>query len=299
MFKTIIHIVIYITIGKAIAFSQNTIQYEWDASKRFIEKIHFYKQSDCTNTFDIRTNNPYKDLDAKAIGTNYAEFSLFDLSNSNIPANYFSNALEQENNNTLAIATSDMNLYEEGKNFTAVAYNLYASDSKKDVVGIRGSCYVLNAQGQTTTFYDHIDVDIRFPIVTENGKYFGFLYGGVVSEDGKKVHNNGVRIYNNETNSIIADLKAETSETFMIPIVISNQFIRVESTVRSLVSQSKQLHYKFQIVDMTNKVIYEKIIDKKKRNKLHSITDQYLSFKTENGTIEKLFFEKDFTRKLL
>ena len=196
--------------------------------------------------------------------------------------------------------SSTISPYKEGKNFTAIAYNLLAETLDLEPVGYRGTAIILDKAGNIIRRFEHLDVDINYQIVTEDGKYFCFIYGKALTEDGNPLTNQGFRLYSVENGELLFEEEvAEPQESFSSPTTIDGtSLIKVVSRFFTQENGKLVYYFKYRIFDPERRIVYTKIYERNELGNLFDITNKGMVFKnpdTDKTTIE--LYENHFMKK--
>jgi len=256
--------------------------------------------------FDIIANNPYNKLKYPVLrkdevnSCNVYDLSGMELNDETI--SYLTSYRKKPMNfkPEITLVSSTISPYKEGKNFTAIAYNLLAETLDLEPVGYRGTAIILDKAGNIIRRFEHLDVDINYQIVTEDGKYFCFIYGKALTEDGNPLTNQGFRLYSVENGELLFEEEvAEPQESFSSPTTIDGtSLIKVVSRFFTQENGKLVYYFKYRIFDPERRIVYTKIYERNELGNLFDITNKGMVFKnpdTDKTTIE--LYENHFMKK--
>jgi hypothetical protein len=266
-------------------------------------------------TFDVIENNPYNHLNYKdTISNNWGKKlncfnKVYNIRSLNIddiiPPDFRKNYSPTRVNINLKyynIATSYSDYYLQAKDYVLLAYKFEIMDYLDILGGIKSSLIILNKYGDIIYKLNDIEVDINFPVLTANGKYFSFSYGAG-DEDGSLFKHNGSRIYDVLGNKIIADFKAGITN----PMIISENKIMImaDSSVKKS-DDGLDRYSRCYVYDFKNKKIFSKTYSNDTLLNILQYTEQGFIFKNDSKTkynetnLQKIdLYEKAFKKEEL
>jgi len=254
--------------------------------------------------FDIIANNPYNKLKYPVLrkdeinSCNVYDLSGMELDDETISYLTSYRKTPMDFKPEITLVSSTISIYKEGKNFTAIAYNLLAEISGLEPVGYRGTAIIFDKMGNIVRRFEHLDVDIINQIVTEDGKYFCFIYGRALTEDGNPLTNEGFRIYSIQNGELLVEEEvASANENYSRPVLISeSNKIRISSRLYS--ANGGRPKFKCRVFDLDRRIYYYKIYPAEKWDLLFNVLDNGVAFKTRvTGQIDKELFETHFTKR--
>ena len=255
--------------------------------------------------FDIIANNPYNKLKYPVLrkdeinSCNVYDLSGVELDDEEISYLTSYRKTPMDFKPEIALVSSTISIYKEGKNFTAIAYNLLAETSGLEPVGYRGTAIIFDKTGNIIRRFEHLDVDINHQIVTEDGKYFCFIYGEALTEDGNPLTNEGFRIYSIENGELLVEEEvAEHQERFSLPTTIDGtSLIKVVSRFFTQESGKLVFNFKYRILDPEKRIVYTKIYQREELGNLFDITNKGMVFKNpESDKTAIELYETHFTK---
>jgi hypothetical protein len=186
--------------------------------------------------------------------------------------------LELSQNNRYIIVIHYLNLFSDNRRF-----------------GHAAILHIYNAKGELIRTIKSSDSEILQPCITNNGKYFGYVYGTGLNEDETEMSKKGYRIINLQNDEIIIDREVQ-GQGMMEIAAVNNKFITSYLTLEDYQKRT------FIVVMPENRIQFSKIISRKELDKIKGVTDQGLIIGDETRSDTKsylLHFESDFIREEL
>lgn len=228
-------------------------------SVQFVEKV----SKTVVSEFDIDNNNPYtKKFPLLKKGKN--NHYLYDLSKINI------NNLEIDQSEY--VYKPDLNLIKFGScgllifindNYSVFNYTLkYLNATKEEVIAYSSYLYIYNSRGMLVKQIENSSEVMGRPVITENGKYLAYRFGGFLAGSGYTLAKAGYRIIDIEKDKTIIDLNLSDHYKNATPIAENNLIIiRLNGT-----------NYKYLVYDFDKKRIYSRIYNENAMVKIKKIT---------------------------
>ncbi len=272
----------------------------WKNNESFIDSVFFFNEHEnMIKAINLREENPFlhkidfeKETGSKLFLKRINKQNLKALFSPSIyrfedieseSVDYF-----QQDSTLFSFTGSTCNCL--GENFAVIFHRLTTVDKDGNLYGDRGSIDIYDTNGNIVHSLFNLDVDVKYPVVTNNGKYLMFRYGGWLDED-EIILKEGYRIYDlSSSNELVLDYQIIDSEQLALPIVVGNLlFITIDKPHR-------KLHHL--IYDLENNIKYSKLITFPQSVGIHKRTKEFISLKDYNTQeTTKLYYEKYFNKE--
>ena len=189
------------------AFAQNTsntdIVFERNANTSPLKKIVFKDSTgNIEGEFDTNANNPFKnvrgDIIKESQDGDIKEISALSIAPSFAPP---SSKSSNDTDQNIYLKYSKVVMHplttRQGKTKGAV-YTLRLYNENFEERGSKAQFQILDNAGNITKKID-VNTDVLQSVVTDDGRYFGFNFGGIVDHNDYKVHDDGFCIYDTKT----------------------------------------------------------------------------------------------------
>lgn len=247
-------------------------------------------------SFDIVKGNPFNNLRFKIIGKNEMGNFIFELSSDDvlnlIPSSYREGYMIDRRNlpagNFKYSGTTYPSIYKDAKRFLVIGYTFLVR-IEGYAVGTLSSILVFNNFGIRIYQENMINVDVGEVVVTDDGRYLCFDYGGETDEDGSLFHK-GYRIIEIKTKKIIVD---QQHDNLGSPAIAKNLIITSYDT------NEDQRKCIFTIYCPNQKCLYTKGYTLNEMATFTKITQEGIQFYDKDKNITTDLFEGKFKKETL
>jgi len=272
--------------------SRGTIKYKFSSTNNYVDMIEFLDESgSVTKRFDLVKHNPFNQLGYRVIKKSETNNNVYDLSgytlNQIVPDR--SNYDNDPGNVELGEATSFFNVY-EGKDYTAILYAFGAYLLPSKTVGYNATVLVFDKTGNQIGKIESINVGVRSPVLTDNGKYLALTYGGPYDASFQYLVKQGFKIYEVTTGKTIIDKKPNNCGVLGPPATQHNMMV---------FACHKKGGHQMYICDINKRMLYSKFYTIEQLSKRRGISEKgdgvYFQDEKQNVTID--FFEQNFDKE--
>ncbi len=180
--------------------------------------------------YDIVTNNPYDQFDFPVNHQNAFFFKVYKVPQELVTPELRAFLIAPEDMEKFAdypirYIETTTTIFQEAKKFIALGYNIVSYPDEHDPpIGNRGTAFIFDSTGAIIRKFDHLDVEIWSPVVTDDGKYFAFKYGQMFV-DGFRLLNEGFRIYSVETGELLFEETCSKDERLTLLSCVNSSLI--------------------------------------------------------------------------
>jgi len=212
---------------------------------------------------DIDENNPYNKK-YPLIKKGEYNYNLYDLSEVNV------NTLKIDRSNYVYKPELSRIVYGscvfwlfKNENYFILTYRFnYLDGTKEDLIAYSSYLYIYNSKGELIKQIENLSEVMGRPVITENGKYLTYRFGGFLAGSGYTLTKAGYRIIDIEEEKTIIDLN------------LSNQYTNATTLAEDnmIIIRLNGKNYKYLVYDFEKKRIYSKVYDKNTMVKIKKIT---------------------------
>ena len=275
----------------------------FDQTRSFLERVDFIDAvtGDLINQFDLVVNNPYNNLAYPEKGKTQEGNKVYDLSNFQLEKEQISffitsQAMKSLEHSKVTYCQSNSTFYKAGNKFIVIVYNLMAIGQNGGIVGFRSSAFILDNEGKVVKKFEHLDVGIFQHVLTNDGRFFAFRYGGVLNESGYQQFPESIRGYDIKSGELIFEECSVKNESFSSPVIVKGgNKIRISSMIYS--TDNRRPNFKIRIIDFENKICYSKMYSAGKRDLLKQVTNEALIFRNSDKSESIESYETHFIKK--
>jgi hypothetical protein len=187
--------------------SQKNIIVHFDQNKQYYRSIEFKNAIDLKkSSYDIIRNNPYNSLKYEVIGTDYEGNKLYKLKPEEIKMYYpdpqYTNGSMDDIQFEFGKAKSICYVYDESQLFTVVSYDFHVFEPNDVLIGVSSTFIVFSDKGEVVQKYENQKTNCFAPVVTNDGKYLCYSFGGNLDSNGKLI-NEGYKIIDLQINKTL------------------------------------------------------------------------------------------------
>ncbi|MBE0661461.1 MAG: hypothetical protein IH597_03250 [Bacteroidales bacterium] len=188
---------------------------------------------------------------------------------------------------------STLELSQNNQYIIVIHYLNLFSDNRR--LGHAAILNIYNAKGELIRTIKSSDTEILQPCITNNGKYFGYVYGTGLNEDETEMSKTGYRIINVQNDEIVIDREVQ-GQGMMEIAAVNNKFITSYLTLEDYQKRT------FIVVMPENRIQFSKTFSRNELDKFKEVTDEGLLIGNDsrNDTNTYLLrFDPDFDREEL
>jgi hypothetical protein len=223
--KRIVLCLLFFSATNAIAQNNAEIVYEDGTHYSPIQKINFKDSiGNGVGAFDAIANNPYSHINGRLYKKRQGA-DIFEILDSCTTIDFAPP--------TATIPKEDARGFSPAKYYKiivhpvttqsgtvkGVVYTIRLYDEYFEERGSKAQFQMLDNSGNIMKKI-HVKTDVLQTVVTDDGRFLGFNFGGIINENGDKVHDDGLSVFDTKTGEKLLEMRASITQLISMPMGI-------------------------------------------------------------------------------